>query len=178
MSFALHHALFLSRIRQAHRRQLRHKAQGVVRPDGLCTEGIWKRWQSSPDPKSGGYARATEQGHRPAPFPPDAGAQEIGNHGERLIEAHDQTFCRSAIFPCQKIDDRAKSKVGAHRRAANLWNVSAREISTRPLASYLQPSRTLEAGAVDGSIELPRSASPRQRHSQVAMSAKTCKSQD
>ena len=121
---------------------------GVVRPVGLCTEGIWKRWQSSPDPKSGGYARASTLGQGPAPFPPDAGAQSTASHDERSIEARDQAFCRSAIFPCQKIDDRAKRKNWGPSRAENLWRVSAATISTRASHSHLQPSRTLEAGAV------------------------------
>ena len=105
--------------------------RGVVRPVGLCTEAIWKRRQSSPDPKSGGYARATKIGHRPAPFPPDAGAQEIETHDERLIEAHEQPFCRSAIFPCQKIDDRDDRKFGAPV-GRKISARQRREISTRP----------------------------------------------
>ena len=139
--------------------------------------GYGSAGESSPDPKSGGYARATEQGHRPAPFRPDAGAQRSAMLDERSIEARDQVFCRSAIFPCQKIGDRAKSKFGAPVGRNFLARQRRDDIHTRP-PCLINLWRTLEAGAVDGSIELPRSASPRQRHSQVAMSAKTCKSQD
>jgi hypothetical protein len=53
-------------------------------------KGYGSAGESSPDPKSGGYASASTLGHGPAPFPPDAGAQEIGNHDERLIEARDR----------------------------------------------------------------------------------------
>jgi len=99
----------------------------------ICRETYGSAGESSPDPKSGGCARATTLGHGPAPFPPDAGAQEIETDDERLIEARDQAFCRSAIFPCQKIADREKRKFGAHRRAENLWRVSAQRYPHDPI---------------------------------------------
>jgi hypothetical protein len=147
--------------------------RGGVRPVGLNVLDLRKRWHSSPDPKSGGYARASTLGQGPAPFPPDAGAQRTADHDERSIEAREQALCRSTIFPCQKIDDRGCAKFGAPVGPNFSCAAARRDIHTTPVL-HQQPSRTLEAGAVDGSIELPWSASPRQRHSQVATSATVC----
>ena len=50
--------------------------RGVVRPVGLCTEGIWKRWRRAAQTRSrAGTPEPPRSQRGQPPFPPDAGAQ-------------------------------------------------------------------------------------------------------
>lgn len=107
------------------------RARGVVRPVGLYVLHLRKRWQSSPDPKSGGYARASTLGHPPAPFPPDAGAQSTGTRGEdradlasgRLVDRRFSRARKSTIADTQ-IWGPSRAKSLARQRRDNIHMAS------------------------------------------------------
>jgi hypothetical protein len=146
-------------------------ASSTTRVTRRCTAGM--AWQSSPDPKSGGYARATTLGHRPAPFPPDAGAQSTGTRGEDRADLARGRFVDRRFFRARK-STIARTQICGPSRAENLWRVSAPTRYPHD-AHFACTTIAYNSGRSRcGSIELPWSASPRQRHSQVATSAMVC----
>ena len=112
------------------------------------TEGIWKRWQSSPDPKSGGYARATTLGHRPAPFPPDAGAQSTAKSRRGSNGSRESSVLSIGDFPVPENRRSREAQIWGPSRAQKIRRAQRRDdIHTRS-SCLRNSSRTLEAGAV------------------------------
>ena len=135
--------------------------QSARHPIGCSLPGLLKgriegRYWTQPRGRAGTLEPPRSRPGQP-PFPPDAGAQEIEIHDERSIEARDQAFCRSAIFPCQKIDDRGKANLGP-RPGKKSPARSAAPISTSSPRLLSATIRYTQCWSLCGSIELRRSA--------------------
>ena len=77
-----------------------------------CTEGIWKRWREQPRPEVGRVRQSQQDRPSTGSIPARRGGTTNGGSRRAFDRTQDQAFCRSAIFPCQKIDDRENGKLG------------------------------------------------------------------
>ena len=134
---------------------------------------LQKRWREQPRPEVGRVRQSQQDRPWTGSIPARRGGTTIGK-SRRAFDRRSQSSILSIVdFPVPENRRSQETQNVGPSRAENLWRGAPRRYPHVPLFACATIGYTGGRSRC-GSIELLRSASPRQRHSQVATSATVC----